>query len=527
MSGGPAAAYAIGAAYEATLDQAARRQGAHYTPPAVAEFLVANCFELAPARPVLRCCDPACGGGVFLVACAQALVQRGTEPRIALDAVVGIDIDPGAAAASRAALIAWARDHGIADPVPRVEVGDGLMWNVPDVEAGFDVVVGNPPFQSQLSSATARTSDRRAEVRSHLGPAAGGYVDTAVLFLLAGRTLLAPGGVLCLIQPRSSLAARDAAAARVELAATSVLRRLWRPTRRQFAAEVEVFAPVLTADRPTNDGTTTVLEIQMGSDPSTQVSSFVTSGSEWSGLVASSEGAPDLDGWRTEGTVADLATVTAGFRDEYYALLAATAEATDVGERSLRAVTSGLIDPGICRWGQVPVRFGKRTWIAPRVDLDRLAAGAPRVARWTETLARPKVLVATQTKVIEAALDPAGDTVPVTPVIAVMPHRAEDLYLLVAALSAPPASAWMHRRRAGSGMSKDALRIAASDIAALPLPADRRVWGDVAQAWAAGAGPDTVAAPATEAYGLDADDFESWWLGRWPKRMGQPPRQSD
>jgi hypothetical protein len=527
MSGGTAAAYAIGAAYEATLDHAARRLGAHFTPPPVAEFLVRHCFELAPERTVLRCCDPACGGGVFLVACAEALVQRGAAPHDALDAVVGIDIDPGAAVASRAALVAWARGHGIVDPSPRVEIGDGLTWDGTDVEAGFDVVVGNPPFQGQMSSATSRSSVRRAELLSRLGPAARGYVDTAVLFLLAGRAMLAPGGVLCLIQPRSSLAARDATAARVELAATSVLRRLWWPTGRQFAAEVEVFAPILTADRPSKDGTTSVTEIQIGSDPQPPVSCSVAAGSDWSDLVASSEGAPEIDGWRTEGTVADLAVVTAGFRDEYYALLGATAEAADVGERSLRAVTSGLIDPGVCRWGQMAVRFGKRTWTAPRVDLDRLAEAAPRVARWTETLARPKVLVATQTKVIEAAPDPAGDTVPVTPVIAVVPHRAEDLYLLAAALSAPPASAWMHRRRAGSGMSKDALRIAASDVAALPLPADRAAWADVARAWAAGGGPAAVARPATEAYGLLPDDFETWWLDRWPKRIGRPGRQSD
>jgi len=514
MSGGLAAAYAIGGAYEKTLDGVARRQGAHFTPPPIAEFLVGHSFELSPKRTVLRCCDPSCGGGVFLVACAEGLVRRGAAPADALDAVIGIDVDPGAVAASRSALIAWAEGHGIDRPQPRVTVGDGLLSH----EVGLDVVIGNPPFQSQLASATSRSSERRAELRSRLGDAAGGYVDTAVLFLLAGRAMLRPGGVLCMIQPRSAMATRDAEAAWVELAENSVLRKLWQPRRRQFNADVDVIAPILTADRRRGDGPIGVMDIQLTFDRRDTSSWTISSGADWSGLVAASQGVPSIEGWRTKGTVADLATVTAGFRDEYYGLLGATVEATEVGERSLRVVTSGLIDPGICRWGQVPVRFGKRTWTAPRVDLDRLAQSAPRVARWTRALARPKILVATQTKVIEAALDPAGDTVPVTPVVAVVPHRPEELCLVAAALSAPPASAWMHHRRAGSGMSRDALRISASDVASLPLPADRDAWATVERAWERGEGPQGMADEATAAYGLDPQAFFEWWIDRWPKR---------
>jgi hypothetical protein len=526
MSGGASAAYAIGAAYEATLDDSARRQGAHFTPPVIARGLVDHCFTLAPKRTLLKCCDPSCGGGVFLVACAEALVQRGASATDALASVFGVDIDPGAVMASREALCTWAAGHGVVRPNPRVRVGDGLLAD----EHGMDVVVGNPPFQGQLSAETTRSAPRRAELRAALGDAAGRYVDSAVLFLLAGRRMLGPGGVLCLIQPRSTAAAGDAAVARRELVEQSVMRSIWIPTRRQFNAEVDVCAPFLVAETPPPGPRPGVTSIGIHFDrrhpndflpnDTTQVVG-AAEGADWSALLAGSEHVPLIDGWTVDGTVDDLATVTAGFRDEYYGLLGATFDSDGQpgrDGRTLRAVTCGAIDPGVCRWGHEPIRFGKRTWIAPRVDLDRLAVEAPRIATWAGALARPKVLVATQTRVIEVCVDESGDAVPITPVIAVVPHDPRDVHRVAAALSAPPVAAWMHRRRAGSGLSVGALRISASDIAAVPLPADDDSWARVARAWVRGEGPMGSANEATVAYGLDPAEFFEWWIDRWPKR---------
>ncbi|MFV1991876.1 MAG: N-6 DNA methylase, partial [Acidimicrobiales bacterium] len=68
-----------------------KSEGAFYTPPAVAAEL-AN----ASVRACLpdRVCDPAMGGGVFLLATADAMVAAGVSPSAAFEAMHGVDIDP-------------------------------------------------------------------------------------------------------------------------------------------------------------------------------------------------------------------------------------------------------------------------------------------------------------------------------------------------------------------------------------------------------------------------------------------------
>ena len=49
--------------------------------------------------------------------------------------------------------------------------------------------------------------------------------------------------------------------------------------------------------------------------------------------------------------------------------------------------------------------FARRRFLRPTVELDRLS---PPMRRWADRLLVPKVLVANQTRVIEAVVDDAG-----------------------------------------------------------------------------------------------------------------------
>ena len=93
----------------------------------------------------------------------------------------------------------------------------------------------------------------------------------------------------------------------------------------------------------------------------------------------------------------DLATATAGFRDEYYGLRPAVVDARD-GDLPM-LITSGLVDPGRVLWGERATRFDGRPFMHPRVDPAQLGG---RVGRWVHQRLVPKVVVATQTKVVEA-----------------------------------------------------------------------------------------------------------------------------
>jgi hypothetical protein len=273
-------------------------------------------------------CDPACGGGAFLVAAAERLHRAGVDRRrVVRDLLWGADIDPVGLAAAEAALALWA---GAAPPPGRLVVGDALvrggeLW--PDRPAGgFGAVVGNPPFLGQLGRATAWTPALRRRLRARYGAALRPYTDAAWLFLLLGCELVRPGGRVVLVEPQSLVAARDAGAVRDAVGRQADLRELWVDDGRVFAASVRVCAPVL--ERTATPGP-----------------------ERWRELWADALRLPPAPVPARGGpTLGDRATVLAGFRDEYYGLAAVVRERApgdaDAGVTPL--ITSGALAWAAC-----------------------------------------------------------------------------------------------------------------------------------------------------------------------------------
>jgi hypothetical protein len=219
--------------------------------------------------------------------------------------------------------------------------------------------------------------------------------------------------------------------------------------------------------------------------------------------------------------VGERAAVYAGFRDQYYGLAGVTVERGDLPATAPVAplVTSGLVDWMGCAWGTRPVRYARRRWLAPVIDLDRLAEAPPVARRWVARSQAPKLVVASQTRVLEAAVDPDGAWVPSVPALAVVPHDPAELWLLAAAVLAPAASAWLARRSGGTALDGRALKVAKPDLAALPLPGDATAWAGAAAAlvrYAADPGPvalDEYLRAAEAAYGASAE-VTAWWRAR-------------
>ena len=160
-------------------------------------------------------------------------------------------------------------------------------------------------------------------------------------------------------------------------------------------------------------------------------------------------------------------------------------QAGDVGPRVARVVTVGSIDPLVIDWGVEPTRFGGATWTHPVVDREQLP---PKVGRWLDRLSRPKVLLATQAKVLEPVIDRTGDVAPATPLIAVLASE-DDLDRVAAVLLAPPVTLWAWRRWFGAALSVDALKLSARQVAELPLPSGGRgaeAWDEASRLVAAG-----------------------------------------
>ncbi len=190
----------------------------------------------------------------------------------------------------------------------------------------------------------------------------------------------------------------------------------------------------------------------------------------------------------------------------------------------MRLVTSGLIDPLVCHWGHVPASFARRRWEAPIVDVDRLAVGAPAVARWAALRRQPKVLVAAQTKLVEAAVDVHGCWYPSTPTVAVHPDPGA-LWKVAAVLTAPPVSAWLAAKLAGAAMASGRIRLPAREVAQIPCPPDAAAWAEgELRARAATEAPDVPSRRShllelgrvmAEAYGSPSGVTE-WWAENLP-----------
>ncbi|MDO9176360.1 MAG: hypothetical protein Q7V62_16250, partial [Actinomycetota bacterium] len=94
---------------------------------------------------------------------------------------------------------------------------------------------------------------------------------------------------------------------------------------------------------------------------------------------------------------------------------------------------------------------------------DRLT---PALQRWATTRLVPKILIANQTKLIEAVHDPAGEWLPSVPVITCLTEQPERV---LAVLASGAANEWVHHHAAGSGLSAASVRLNPRLLASIPL----------------------------------------------------------
>ncbi len=450
-------------------DQAARKLlGAWYTPPELVSIVVVGTLDglVPPTARALRVLDPACGDGRFLTAIAAALADAHPEVQVEL---TGCDVDAEALDA-------------ITDRRVRRVHADALAhdWD----GATFDIIVGNPPFLSQMATSTTRRGASR-----HGG---GPYADAAVEFLALAVGLARPdGGRVGLVLPQSILGARDASPVRRRVAELADLAwSWWSPRQQHFDASVNVCALGFT--RRATGATGTV------------------SPTSFTAVVTDRLGVPAMPAtFATSGTLGDRADLNANFRDEYYALVPAVSDAAD----GPPLVTSGLIDPGRCMWGERPVTFAKQMFAAPRVDVSKLTGRFPA---WAARKLVPKVLVANQTRIVEAVADPTGEWLPGVPVSTVTPLAGDPdpvatVWQLAAVLTSPAASVHAWHWAAGTGLSTTSIRLGPTLLAAVPWPT-----GDLAAATVALRAGDVAACGSLviDAYGVDGDIAAAlldWW----------------
>lgn len=212
--------------------------GTVYTPPFLASLLLDHAMPYDKLTGEERVLDPACGSGVFLVGAFRRLINAWRKhhdwkrpgvdslKRILKGSIFGIELDPLAVELSSFSLslalcdalqpeVIW-RDLEL-DPLRGSNLLKADFFQVvlnsrkdkhTVLDSGFDVVIGNPPFESKLTSAgkeVDRSANKKDRDRGALPDKQAAY-----LFLEQAFTYLRPGGRVCLIQPSGFLFNRKA-----------------------------------------------------------------------------------------------------------------------------------------------------------------------------------------------------------------------------------------------------------------------------------------------------------------------------
>jgi len=208
-----------------------KQLGQFVTPSAIVKHIL-HSVGYEPTADILerRLIDPACGSGIFLVEALRLYLQALQHARVPIEewypqivhALVGLDIDPKASLFARfnlamtlsPAIVYWAAEHGHAG-LPRLPIYQAdTLQAFADEMAGsrlfsytrrfpvrlagqFDFVVGNPPYH-KIPGITETLRQAFAE-------SLYGHPNAYGLFLHAGIEMLADGGRLGFIIPRSIL----------------------------------------------------------------------------------------------------------------------------------------------------------------------------------------------------------------------------------------------------------------------------------------------------------------------------------
>jgi hypothetical protein len=296
---------------------------------------------------------------------------------------------------------------------------------------------------------------------------------------------------------------------------------LWVADRRVFDADVDVCAPVIALGDSSRHTELLVGQTfrNLGSDraPSSDAST-------WSSLLATSRGAPRHK-IRTEGRLGEVAEATADFRDQYYGLAPHVIDLFETASaRHPPLITAGLIDPAECRWGDREMKFNKSSYRYPRVKLDDLPE---QLQNWADNRLVPKVLLATQTRVLEAVVDLSGKYLPSVPVVTITSNET-DLWQIGALLVSPPITLIALRRHLGTALSSDALKLRARDVLKLPLPLNDNLWAEAGFEFENATNAKTAATRRShllesgglmcEAYAVpDSGELVDWWTARLPR----------
>ena len=214
----------ISSVYEKLLEDTQRQDAAYYTPRRVVDLILDEALPLVktssecPSLSTPRILDPACGSGIFLTEAFRRLIFRhstAVSKRLGFDelshlltkTIFGVDKSPIAIDVATLGLYlalleeidsesVWDRTRLPLIAGRNLIVSDFLAEHPLSTET-FDIIVGNPPWDSKLSEAAEQyIADHAIAVPDK---------QIAMVFLHAAVTNTAPNGRIGLLMPSKTL----------------------------------------------------------------------------------------------------------------------------------------------------------------------------------------------------------------------------------------------------------------------------------------------------------------------------------
>ena len=394
-----------------------------------------------------RACDPACGPATFLVAAGELLASRLALIRFGITEVsdkqmhavrgevikhslYGVDIHPAIAGAAQIALWLWAgRPAGHSDDLATHIVtanslamskeSKGFDWltTFPEIfsraRAGFDVMIGNPPFANAIELEGEDALRSVKDDRSGLFGDLSGTADLAYYFLALANRLTTADGAVGFVLPRAVLNTGSVRALRERLLQSRPPVMIHSPSDPLLFRDANIFITSLVLrGRSSPTGEIRCLVSRDSSAPGETLKCeavTITSDNWWSPLLGERTSSIRLGTKTIEDRFEIWGSMTTGMA---YDLLPFVREEQDVPAPSkkepplLRLITTGLIDPGVCHWGDRECRYLKRRFDRPVInEQDHLP---PTLRIRLERVRRPKILVAGLSMRVEAFLDREG-----------------------------------------------------------------------------------------------------------------------
>ena len=206
----------ISAIYETFLDDDRRRNSAYYTPPEIVDFVLNEVLPFETKPQNIKILDPACGSGIFLVEAYRRLVTLQQHARVGenltfdelrdllTESIYGVDLNVEAiqvaAFSCYLALLDFLEPKIIWEEVRfpplmgnNLFVNDFFDLEAPFNEQFYDIIVGNPPWRSNLTE----LADEYVQQHNY----AIGDKQIAQAFLWRAPTLLSDEGRVCLLAP--------------------------------------------------------------------------------------------------------------------------------------------------------------------------------------------------------------------------------------------------------------------------------------------------------------------------------------